>query len=811
MPVADQLDRLVDCGVEARRLVAPPRAREQDLEAREVLERLIVQLSGPALALVLRGLDAALQRLVRRALRRRDRGRRGGGERLEQPLVLLRERAVAGRPVERGEIAERAVAEQHRGDQGAPDTEHLSGEAVVRELGEALRSSGPQDGAHDRMVGGETRAPDALDADAGGRRDEQLVAVDERQLRRLGLDQRPRALDHQLEHAVEVGDASERPRDLRGGLEPPHRALQLVAPLAYVAIQARVRDRDRRPIGEDHDRLLVLLRELAPRLLREIEVPPHVAVHHDRHAEERVHRGVGERESVGLRMGADVGEPQRLRVADQDPEEPAPVRQVADRPVGLLVDALRDELLERLAPLVEHADRGVASGGDLLGDVEQAVEEDVRVELGEQRTSDVQQPAKPRVVHAETVSVDTTARARNAIGSGVFPDRPVHHRRRQRRNPTCWMQSLQGRTPACHFTKPSTRTRVSFEAAAWRLGMLPVMLRPDELQLGRGEPLPDTARLTVRDRFGTLEGLTIAYLGDGNNVAHSADAGRGAGRHERDGRVAAGLRARSHDHRARGGGRTPARRLRPRDRRPRGRGAPRMPSIPTCGCRWARTRSGSASSPRSAATRCSGAASRSTPRPSGATSRSRRCSRRGGDDRAAEPGRRRRLEVGGDDQVETEGGRERGRLLLHALEVELLGGAPHLAHLAVELDVECGRLRVGQHDLVPDLAVAAAQGDPPVRVVDLAPRHRTRPVAVAHRAGGWPGGGRRRWHGRQRPHRHAALHERARQVAQRPARAVGPCRSHAGNCTRRSSRCHPDSGPKRARTCPHITNRGRCR
>jgi ornithine carbamoyltransferase len=164
--------------------------------------------------------------------------------------------------------------------------------------------------------------------------------------------------------------------------------------------------------------------------------------------------------------------------------------------------------------------------------------------------------------------VDTTARARNAIGSGVFPDRPVHHRRRQRRNPTCWMQSLQGRTPACHFTKPSTRTRVSFEAAAWRLGMLPVMLRPDELQLGRGEPLPDTARvlsryaaaivvrtfaqsdldalaaaasvpvvnaltddhhpcqaladlLTLRDRFGTLEGLTIAYVGDGNNVAHS--------------------------------------------------------------------------------------------------------------------------------------------------------------------------------------------------------------------------------------------------------------------------------------------------
>jgi ornithine carbamoyltransferase len=137
-----------------------------------------------------------------------------------------------------------------------------------------------------------------------------------------------------------------------------------------------------------------------------------------------------------------------------------------------------------------------------------------------------------------------------------------------RADPTGWRQELDGQTLACYFTKPSTRTRVSFEAAAWRLGMLPVMLRPDELQLGRGEPLEDTARvlsryaaalvvrtfaqadldalarsasvpvinaltddhhpcqaladlLTVRDRFGKLDGLTIAYLGDGNNVAHS--------------------------------------------------------------------------------------------------------------------------------------------------------------------------------------------------------------------------------------------------------------------------------------------------
>jgi ornithine carbamoyltransferase len=137
-----------------------------------------------------------------------------------------------------------------------------------------------------------------------------------------------------------------------------------------------------------------------------------------------------------------------------------------------------------------------------------------------------------------------------------------------RHDPAGWRTALDGQTLACYFTKPSTRTRVSFEAAAWRLGMLPVMLRPDELQLGRGEPLPDTARvlsryaaaivvrtfaqadldalaaaasvpvvnaltddhhpcqaladlLTIRDRFGTLGGLKLAYVGDGNNVAHS--------------------------------------------------------------------------------------------------------------------------------------------------------------------------------------------------------------------------------------------------------------------------------------------------
>ena len=75
--------------------------------------------------------------------------------------------------------------------------------------------------------------------------------------------------------------------------------------------------------------------------------------------------------------------------------------------------------------------------------------------------------------------------ARSRGGDARRPDRLARRRSTARRS--------RATSP-----KPSTRTRVSFEAAAWRLGMLPVMLRPDELQLGRGEPLEDTARVLSR-------------------------------------------------------------------------------------------------------------------------------------------------------------------------------------------------------------------------------------------------------------------------------------------------------------------------
>ncbi len=139
--------------------------------------------------------------------------------------------------------------------------------------------------------------------------------------------------------------------------------------------------------------------------------------------------------------------------------------------------------------------------------------------------------------------------------------------------PHGFVDALRGDTVVCFFEKPSTRTRVSFAAAAERLGMLPLVLRPDELQLGRGETVADTARtlsgyaaaivvrtfahetveeiarhatvpvinaltdehhpcqaladlLTLFERFGRLDGLKVAFVGDGNNVAASlAEAG----------------------------------------------------------------------------------------------------------------------------------------------------------------------------------------------------------------------------------------------------------------------------------------------
>jgi len=127
---------------------------------------------------------------------------------------------------------------------------------------------------------------------------------------------------------------------------------------------------------------------------------------------------------------------------------------------------------------------------------------------------------------------------------------------------------LPGRTLGMIFQKPSTRTRVSFEVGIYQLGGTALYLSAGDLQLGRGETIKDTAHvlsryldaimirtfeqsdveelaehasipvingltdsahpcqaladvMTIRERFGRLEGLKVVYLGDGNNVCAS--------------------------------------------------------------------------------------------------------------------------------------------------------------------------------------------------------------------------------------------------------------------------------------------------
>src|SRR5215208_66962 len=85
---------------------------------------------------------------------------------------------------------------------------------------------------------------------------------------------------------------------------------------------------------------------------------------------------------------------------DEDPQDTPSARKVADGAVRLLVDAAGEEPLELLAPLVEDADRGVAGAGQLQGDVEQAIEDGLGIELRDQRAPDIQQAFQPCRVHA---------------------------------------------------------------------------------------------------------------------------------------------------------------------------------------------------------------------------------------------------------------------------------------------------------------------------------------------------------------------------------------------------------------------------
>ncbi|MFT7625706.1 MAG: ornithine carbamoyltransferase [Myxococcota bacterium] len=135
-------------------------------------------------------------------------------------------------------------------------------------------------------------------------------------------------------------------------------------------------------------------------------------------------------------------------------------------------------------------------------------------------------------------------------------------------HPENYRTALQGKTLAMIFQKKSTRTRVSFEVGMYQLGGSALFLSSNDIQIGRGEPISDTARVlsrycdiimarvyghddieqlaehatvpvinglsdathpcqvladlqTIEERFGRLAGRHMVYVGDGNNMTHS--------------------------------------------------------------------------------------------------------------------------------------------------------------------------------------------------------------------------------------------------------------------------------------------------
>ena len=137
-----------------------------------------------------------------------------------------------------------------------------------------------------------------------------------------------------------------------------------------------------------------------------------------------------------------------------------------------------------------------------------------------------------------------------------------------KKNKGKYSQILKGRTLALIFQKPSNRTRVSFAVGIFELGGQSIYLSPDEISLGKREAVKDVAKtlsryvsaivlrtfehknvlelaqysdvpvinglsdlshpcqgladvFTIKEKFGRLKGLNLAYVGDGNNVTHS--------------------------------------------------------------------------------------------------------------------------------------------------------------------------------------------------------------------------------------------------------------------------------------------------
>jgi hypothetical protein len=104
------------------------------------------------------------------------------------------------------------------------------------------------------------------------------------------------------------------------------------------------------------------------------------------------------REAVGARVLGDVVEPDRLGLRDQQPEDAVSTGQVPDGLVHLWSGAAGEELRQLAAPVVKHADGGVAGAGQFARCRQDAVEQRIQVELGRERLGRLQQARETALV-----------------------------------------------------------------------------------------------------------------------------------------------------------------------------------------------------------------------------------------------------------------------------------------------------------------------------------------------------------------------------------------------------------------------------
>ena len=177
---------------------------------------------------------------------------------------------------------------------------------------------------------------------------------------RPGGHQRSSALGHQPQDQIEVGLTAERPRDLHGRVERVDGPLELGVLSVQTGVAACVVDRHTGELRQQHDRLLVLFGELlAAGLLGQVQIPERDPADQHRDPQEGLHRRMAVRKSIGVRMGAYVGQSQRHRMDDQLAEHASSLRQLADPLPIVLVDAERDEPLELGLRLVRQPERRV--------------------------------------------------------------------------------------------------------------------------------------------------------------------------------------------------------------------------------------------------------------------------------------------------------------------------------------------------------------------------------------------------------------------------------------------------------------------